>query len=322
MIGLEEVRRAYQNISKYIVRTPTIRSPLLSKNIGAEVYLKLECYQPINVFKIRGALNKILNLSPTEREKGVITASSGNHGLAVAYAAKLFGLEATICVPLDANPAKLSGIEQYDATILKHGSVYDEAYVKALSIQRENGSMFIHAFNDPVVIAGQGTIGLELMEDASGLDTVIVPVGGGGLISGIAATVKSLNPSTKMVGVQVEACPSMYNSWRSRKLLEVSPASTIADGLAAKKPGELTLDHVLAFVDDFVLVNDDELLRAMAFLLQSSRVLAEPAGAAAAAALLFKYRPRQGEKIGLIISGGNISPEVLKRMVSLIPSKV
>jgi threonine dehydratase len=216
-VTFQDVLEANRKIRNFVIRTPTYMSVVFSRRTGAEVYLKLESFQPVGVFKIRGAINKICSLLPSELKKGLVTSSSGNHGLSVAYAAKIFGARAIIVVPKNAVKEKVEAIESYGAEVVKHGKDYDEAYCKALEIQKETKTTFVHPFNDPFVIAGQGTIGLELLEDVPDLDTIIVPVGGGGLISGIAITAKTLKPNIKIVGVQAEGSPAVYRSWKAGK---------------------------------------------------------------------------------------------------------
>ena len=236
--------------------------------------------------------------------------------MAVAYGAQLFGLKATICVPEDANPDKLAGIESHGAHIVKFGDAYDNAYQKALELQRKTGATFIHAFDDPDVIAGQGTVGIEIFEDLREFNTVIVPIGGGGLISGVSVAIKQLKPEAKVIGVEPRGVPSMYNSFRSGRRVEVKEATTIADGLLAKKPGKLTLRIVKRYVDKIVLVTEDQLKLGILTLLRSSHVLAEAAGAAALAALLHEYKPGPDERCVLIVSGANISFDLLSSLLS------
>jgi len=291
-------------------------SVVFSRRTGAEVYLKLESFQPVGVFKIRGAINKICSLSPSELKKGLVASSSGNHGLAVAYAAKIFGAKAVVVVPENAVKEKVEAIESYGAEVVKHGKDYDEAYSKALEIQKETKTTFVHPFNDPFVIAGQGTIGLELLEEVPDLDTIIVPVGGGGLISGIAIAAKTLKPNTKIVGVQAEGAPAVYRSWKAGKIVETDSVKTVADGLASRKPLDLTLRIMRKYVDDILLVTDQEIGEGVLALLHEAHILAEPSGAASLAALLFKYHPKPKEKVAVIISGANISIDYLTSLLN------
>jgi len=315
-VSFQDVMEADKKIRDFITRTPTYVSVAFSRRTGAEVYLKLESFQPVGVFKIRGAINKLCSLSPSELKKGLVASSSGNHGLAVAYAAKIFGAKAVVVVPENAVKEKVEAIESYGAEVVKYGKDYDEAYSKALKIQKETKTAFVHPFNDPFVIAGQGTIGLELLEDIPDLDTIIVPVGGGGLISGIAIVANTLKPNTKIVGVQAEGAPAVYRSWKAGKIVETDSVKTVADGLASRKPLDLTLRIMRKYVDDILLVTDQEIGEGVLALLHEAHILAEPSGAASLAALLFKYHPKPEEKVAVIISGANISIDYLASLLN------
>jgi len=277
--------------------------------------LKLECFQPVGVFKIRGAINKICSLSPSELHRGLVTSSSGNHGISVAYAAKIFGVKAVVVVPENAVKEKVKSIKSYEAEVVRYGKNYDEAHSEAVRIQMETGATFVHPFNDNLVIAGQGTVGLELLEDVPNLDTIIVPVGGGGLISGICVAAKTFNPNIRIVGVQPEGSPAVYKSWKAGKIVEVDSVNTAADGLAAKKPLDLTFEIIRKYVDDFLLVTEREIGQGVLALLQEAHVLTEPSGAASSAGLLFKYQPRLDEKVAVIVSGANISVDYLTHLL-------
>jgi len=315
-VSFQDILEANRKIRNFIIRTPTYLSVVFSRRTGAEVYLKLESFQPVGVFKIRGAINKICSLSPSELKKGLIASSSGNHGLSVAYAAKIFGAKAIVVVPENAVKEKVEAIESYGAEVVKHGKDYDEAYSKALEIQRKTKTTFIHPFNDPFVIAGQGTVGLELLEDVPDLNTIIVPIGGGGLISGLSIAAKILNPDIRIVGVQSEAAPALYRSWKAGKIVEVDSVNTIADGLATKKPLDLTFRIIKRHVDDILLVTDQEIGEAVLALLREAHVLAEPSGAASLATLLFRYHTKPEEKVAVIISGANISIDYLTALLN------
>ena len=319
MIDIEGVRDAAKVLRDLIVRTPTVFSPILSERTNAQIFLKLESLQLTGAFKIRGALNKISRFTSSERKRGVITASSGNHGLAVSYGAKIFDLEATVCVPESPNLEKLAAIKALGARVIRVGKDYEEAYGKAVETQSRTGAVFIHAFDDPAIIAGQGTIGLEVLQDLPGLDTLVVPVGGGGLISGVAAAAKAMKPKMRIIGVQSAGAPAVYESWARRRIVKKKSAVTIADGLASRQPGDLTFQMIRRYVDQMFLVTDWQMCQAILFLARRLHVVAEPSGAASLAALLFKYRPRVKERIGLIISGGNISGELLKHLVTSSP---
>ena len=315
-VSFHDVLEAYKRIKSSVFRTPLYHSVALSKRIGVETYLKLECFQLTGAFKIRGAINKIYSLSKSELRKGLVTASSGNHGLAVSYAAKLHGSKATIVVPEKAVEEKIRAIQDYGAKVIKHGRNYDEAYVKALEIQKESGATFVHPFNDPLVIAGQGTIGLELLEDIPDIDTIIVPIGGGGLISGVSIAAKTLKPHIRIVGVQPEGAQAAYLSWKAGEIVEVDAVKTVADGLAAKKPLELTFNTIKRYVDEILLVSDEEIGEAVLTLLNLVHVLAEPSGAASTAALLSRYKPEPKEKVAVIVTGANISINYLASLLT------
>ena len=314
-VTFQDILEANRKIRNFIIRTPAYMSVAFSRRTGAEVYLKLESFQPVGVFKIRGAINKIANLSHSELEKGLVTSSSGNHGLAVAYAAKIFGAKAVIVVPENAVQEKVEAIESYGAEVVKHGKDYDEAYFKALEIRKKTKTTFVHPFNDPFVIAGQGTIGLELLEDIPDLNTIIAPVGGGGLISGIAIAAKTLKPNIKIVGVQAEGAPAVYRSWKAGKIVETDSVETVADGLASRKPLDLTFRMMIRYVDDILLVTDQEIGEAVLALIREAHILAEPSGAASLAALLSRYNPKPREKVAAIISGANISIDYLASLL-------
>ncbi|KPV62444.1 MAG: Threonine synthase [Candidatus Bathyarchaeota archaeon BA2] len=314
-VSFQDVLEAYRKIRNFVIRTPTYMSVIFSRRTGAEVYLKLESFQPVGSFKIRGAINKICSLSPSELKKGLVASSSGNHGLSVAYAAKIFGVRAVVVVPENAVKEKVEAIEGYGAEVVKYGKDFDEAYSKAIEIQKETKAIFVHAFNDPFVIAGQGTIGLELLEDVPDLDTIIAPVGGGGLISGVAIAAKTLKPNIKIVGVQAEGAPAVYRSWKAGKIVEMASVRTVADGLTSRKPLDLTFNTMRRYVDDILLVTDREIGEAVLALLREAHILAEPSGAASLAALLFRYNPKPKEKVAAIISGANISIDYLASLL-------
>jgi threonine dehydratase len=312
---LRDIEEAETRIRKYVAPTPLERSKGISELLGREVYLKLETSLPIHVFKMRGAMNKLLSLSEADLKKGVVTASSGNHGLAIAYASKLFGVRATICVPQAVNPQKLMAIEEQGAEIIRSGSGYDQAYEKAILTSKALGLTFIHAFNDRDVIAGQGTCGLEMIRQLPDLDATAVAIGGGGLISGIAIAVKGVSPDARVYGAETVAIPSMYESIKKGARLRVDPGPTIADGMQAAIPGELTFEAVRKYVDKVGLVDDAELEDAIYDLLSFSRVLAEPAGASPLAVMKGSLRGEPGEKLALVISGGNISVDLLRSIL-------
>lgn len=315
-VTLSAIQEAKVRIVNVAYRTPLYLSPRLSALTNAKVYLKLESYQPIRVFKIRGAANKILKLNPDERKRGLIAASSGNHGLAVSYLAKLTETHATIVVPTNAVQEKVKAIEEYGATVVKYGLFHDERFEKALEIQKATGAVLIPPFDDPDVIAGQGTAGLEICEDLPEVNLVIVPIGGGGLISGISTAVKSLKPGVKVLGVEPEKASSMYQSLRNGKITRLSDTTSIADGLAAREPGSLTYEIVKRNVDDIVLVSEEQIEKAVFTTMNECHLVVEPSAAAAVAALLEKVHPKAGEKVVVVISGGNVSLKTLAAVLS------
>jgi len=315
-ISLAAIQEAGRRISGVSYKTPLYLSPALSKATGASVFLKLECYQPIRVFKIRGAANKILQLSPEERKRGLVAASSGNHGLAVAYLAKLTGSQATIVVPTTAVEEKVRAIEEFGAAVVKEGLFHDERLAKAIEIQKSAGAVLIPPFDDPDIIAGQGTIGLEIHESLPDVDTIIVPIGGGGLISGIATAIKNLKPEVQVYGVEPERASSMYQSMKNGKITHLSDTTSIADGLATREPGKLTFDCVKQYVNEILLVSEAEIERAVFRTIKDCHLVIEPSAAAAIAALLEKLHPRKDAKIAVVVSGGNISLKFLHTILS------
>ena len=268
------------------------------------------------MFKLRGALNKLQTLPEPALKRGVITASSGNHGFAIAYVSKLLGVRATVCVPENVNPQKLKAIEEQGAEIIRRGRGYDEAYERAMDTAKKRGLTFIHAFNDPDIIAGQGTCGLEISRQRPDTDAAAVAIGGGGLISGIAIALKGSLPRVRVYGAETVAIPSMYESLERGSLFRVDPKPTIADGMQSAIPGELTFESVRKNVDRVGLVNDVELEDAVYELLTLGRVLAEPAGASPLAVMKGSLRGEPGQELVLVISGGNISVDLLRSILT------
>ena len=313
--GLEEIERAEARIRKFIPPTPLEYAGRLSSLLGRETYLKLEVFQPIHVFKIRGAFNKLLQMGDSALAKGVVTASSGNHGLAIAYASRKFGAHAVICVPANANPQKVNAIRDQGAEVLRFGTTYDEAYENALHIAQSRSMPFIHAFNDRDVIAGQGTCGLEMARQLPDLDSAAVAIGGGGLISGISIALKKSIEGVRVYGAETFAIPSMYESIEEGRMVRVKPKPTIADGMQSAIPGDLTFEAVSKYVDKIGLVNDRQLEDAVYDLLVRASVLAEPAGASPLAAMKGPLKKETGRKMVLVISGGNISVTLLTKIL-------
>jgi threonine dehydratase len=313
--GIEEIERAEGRIRKFIPPTPLEYSGRLSKLLGREIYLKLEVFQPIHVFKIRGAFNKLLQMGDSALSRGVVTASSGNHGLAIAYASRKFGSHAVICVPTNANPQKVNAILDQGAEVLKFGTTYDEAYENALRIAQSRSMPFVHAFNDRDVIAGQGTCGLEMVRQLGDLDSATVAIGGGGLISGISIALKQSIKGVRVYGAETHAIPSMYESVEEGRMVRVKPKPTIADGMQSAIPGDLTFEAVSKYVDKIGLVSDRQLEDAVFDLLVRANVLAEPAGASPLAAMKGPLKKEKGNKMVLVISGGNISVPLLTKIL-------
>jgi threonine dehydratase len=282
---------------------------------GGEIYLKLECVQRTGSFKIRGAYYTISKLKNIIKTRGCVTASAGNHAQGVAYAASFARTKATIVMPKFSSTAKIQATIGYGADLVLHGKTYDEAAIKALEISEERKSVFIHPFDDPRVIAGQGTIGLEMLEDMPNLDVIVVPVGGGGLISGISIAVKNLKPNAEIYGVQASGAASMAHSFKTGNIVELQAVDTIADGIAIKQPSKLTFEIIKNLVDDIVVVDDDEIAYAVFMLLERCKQVVEPAGAVGLAAVLSGKIDVKGKKVGIVISGGNINMSLLGRII-------
>src|SRR5437899_2835390 len=297
-------------IGPHIRRTPTEKSDALSGLAGREVYLKLENLQKTGSFKIRGALNALMNKDERERANGVVTASAGNHGQGVAFAAKLLGIPACVVLPIGVPLAKLTAIQRAGAETVLTGESYDEAHAAALEIARDRKRSYVHAFDDDDVIAGQGTLALELLDDEPDLDVLVVPVGGGGLISGISLAASGRKTRPRIIGVQAAGASAFADSFKSGKLV-AHPVATIADGIAVARPAVRTLSIVKRYVDDVLTVSDEAIARTIVVLLERTKLLAEGAGAAALAAVLELDGRVGGQKVGVVISGGNIDPNLL-----------
>ena len=302
-----------------VVLKDIIRPTPLAKAYGiapeCSLYLKPECLQNTGSFKLRGSGYKIAMLSDEEKQKGVIACSAGNHAQGVALAASKCGISSLICLPDTAPISKVEATKSYGAQVCLVPGVYDDAYNKALELKEEKGYTFVHPFDDPYVIAGQGTIGLEIMNEMNDVDAVIVPIGGGGLISGVACAIKSISPHVKVYGVQAAGAPSMYNAIRSGHPDALPSVSTIADGIAVKKPGDLTFKMVNEYVDDIALVTEDEIAAAILALIEKQKMIAEGAGAVSVAAAMFQKFPIEGKKVVSLISGGNIDVTSLSRVI-------
>jgi len=310
-----DIKQAYPIVREVAHYTPLDRSNTFSRMTGGEVYLKLECLQRTGSFKIRGAHYTISKLKDTIKTKGCVAASAGNHAQGVAYAASSAGVKATIVMPEFSPAAKIQATLGYGAELVLYGRTYDEAVKKASEICEEKKSVFIHSFDDLRVIAGQGTIGLEMLADMPDLDVIVVPVGGGGLISGVAIAVRNIKPSVEIYGVQASGAPSMARSLKDGEIVELPRVDTIADGIAMKRPSDLTFDITRELVDDVVVVDDDEISHAIFMLLERCKQVVEPAGAVGLAALLSGKIDVKGKKVGIVISGGNINMSLLARII-------
>lgn len=313
MLTLDKIYQAAFALKNVIRPTNLIVAPGLSDD--CEVYLKPENLQITGSFKVRGSAFKISQLSPEEKERGVIACSAGNHAQGVALAATKNNIPSLICLPSGAPISKVEATKGYGAEVCLVKGVYDDAYKKALELKEEHGYTFIHPFDDEDVIAGQGTIGLEILDELDDVDAVVVPIGGGGLISGVAYAIKSLRPNVKVYGVQAAGAPSMYNSVKKGAIEALKGVSTFADGIAVKSPGENTFYYCSNYVDEIVTVNEDEISTAILTMMEQQKTIAEGAGAVSVAAVLAKKLPLKGKKVVCVVSGGNIDVTILSRVI-------
>lgn len=313
MLTLDKIYKASHVLRSVIRKTDLIHAPLV--NPDSEIYLKTENLQITGSFKVRGAYYMMSQLTEEEKARGVIACSAGNHAQGVALAAAKNHIKSLICLPDDAPISKVQATKSYGAEVCMVNGVYDDAYKKALELKEEKNYTFVHPFDNEDVIAGQGTIGLEILEQMPDVEAVIVPIGGGGLISGVAFAIKNLNPNIKVYGVQASGAPSMRNSIRDGKIECLDHVSTIADGIAVKEPGEHTFQYVSQYVDEIVTVTDDEISAAILALIERQKLIAEGAGAASVAAAMFNKVPIQGKKTVCLVSGGNIDVTILSRVI-------
>ncbi|WP_343336916.1 L-threonine dehydratase catabolic TdcB [Terrisporobacter petrolearius] len=318
-VTLQDIQKAQETIKDIVKKTDILESTKLSIMTGANVYYKCENLQKTGSFKVRGASNKIANLTEEEKSKGVIASSAGNHAQGVALSAKMNDIEATIVMPSTAPLAKVTATKSYGANVVLEGIVYDDAYAKAVELQKESGATFLHPFNDEYVIAGQGTIALEIFEQMNNkVDTILCPVGGGGIISGVAVAAKAINPNVKIIGVQTANIPSMYESIKEGKVTTAFKATSVADGISVKTVGDKTFDIAKELVDEVVLVDEGEIAEGLLFLMENQKVVAEGSGAVTTAAILSgKYKPKADENVVCIISGGNIDVNTLNRIIAI-----
>ncbi len=313
MLTLDKIYHASYVLKEAIRPTDMIRATNLSAD--CDLYLKTENLQVTGAFKARGAYYKISQLTDEEKAKGVIACSAGNHAQGVARAAQKYGIKSIICMPNAAPISKVEATKSYGAEVCLVEGTYDDAHDKAVELQKETGATFVHPFDDEMVIAGQGTIGLEILEQLPDVDAVIVPIGGGGLISGIAFTIKSLNPDIKVYGVQSAGAPSMYLSMAHKEIQTLDSVNTFADGIAVKTPGELTFDLCSKYVDEIMTVTDDEVATAILSLIEKQKLISEGAGAVSVAAALFDKFPIKDKKVCCLVSGGNIDVTILSRVI-------
>jgi threonine dehydratase len=315
-ITLDDILAARERIGSAVYRTPCTRSEMLSRTTGQNVFLKLENLQMTGSFKERGALNRIATLTPEQAQRGVVAASAGNHAQGVAYHATRRGIRSVIVMPLTTPLVKVTATRGFGAEVVLHGGNYDEACTEATRLCEQQGMTFIHPFDDALVMAGQGTIGLELLEQIDSLEAVVVPIGGGGLIGGIACAVKETNPSVRVIGVQTSRLPSMRDALAALHPVTLEPATTIADGIAVRRAGEVTYPVVAKYVDEIVTVDEDEIASAILTLLEREKTLAEGAGATALAALLQRRTSLpENTRTAVLVCGGNIDVTLLSRII-------
>lgn len=312
---LAQIRLAHEKLKGVIFPSPLIRSRTLSDAVGSEIFLKLENLQETGSFKVRGAYNRLLHLAPQERHRGVIAASAGNHAQGVAWASGKLGIKATIVMPEEVSIRKLLAVREYGTEIILSGTNYDDAYARALELSQETGKILVPAFDDPHVIAGQGTIGLEISHELQNNTAIVAPVGGGGLISGIAISAKALNPKVRIIGVQASCCPSAIQSFQEKRPVAVDVAPTLADGIAIKRPGDKTFPIIERYVDEMVAVDEEGIAGAIMNLLEKVNIIAEGAGAIPLAALMERSVSAGARRYILIISGGNIETNTIDRIL-------
>ena len=316
---LKDFFAARRRITNLIRTTPLAPSPFLSDLCGGEIYLKLENQQLTGSFKARGALNKLLQLSEGEKARGVIAASSGNHAQGIGYAANMLGIQATIIVPANTPKVKIDAIKRYGVELIVHGDEYMDAERLARRMERDEGRPFVSAYNDPVVIVGQGTVGLEMAEAEPDLDTVLVPVGGGGLISGVGCALKSVDSDIEVIGVQSHASPVMCESIRQGRIVDMELEESVAEGLhGGIEEGSVTFEMCREHVDDFILVKEETIFRAIGLLLTEDRQVVEGAGAVGVAAIMENKERFRGRRVGVVISGGNLDTELMRRAIASI----
>ncbi|HWZ17421.1 MAG TPA: pyridoxal-phosphate dependent enzyme [Ktedonobacteraceae bacterium] len=312
----QDVLHARRQIRPYLKPTPTYSYPAINALIGTGVYIKHENYEPVGAFKVRGGINLVSQLSQEERERGVIAASTGNHGQSVAYAARLFGVKAIIVVPENANPGKVAAMQGMGAEVVFHGANFDQSKKHCEALAQEHGYRYIHSGDEPLLIAGVATEALEMLEEEPELEIIIVPIGGGSGAAGVSIVAHAVNPHIQVIGVQSEASPAAYESWRQKRIVE-APNRTFAEGLATGVAFELPQKIMQELLYDFMLVSEEEIMHAMVLMIERAHTLVEGAGAASLAAAFRMSDQLKGKKVGLICSGGNTSLEHLKRVLAL-----
>ncbi|MBC7320646.1 threonine ammonia-lyase [bacterium] len=313
MVSLERIKEARALLTPVIHKTPLIYSTTLSEWVSHPVYFKCENFQKTGSFKVRGAYFKISQLSEDDKKRGIIACSAGNHAQGVAYASSKLGIDSIIVMPEFASISKIEATKGYGSKIVLYGRTFDESQEKTLEMVEETGRIFISPYDDPDIIAGQGTVALEILEQLPNVDMIVAPIGGGGLISGIASTVKSINPKIKVIGVQAKAVPSVYNAISKRKIEDIT-CETIADGIAVKKPGKITLEIISDLVDDIVLVEEEEIAGAILFLIERCKMILEGAGAVSVSAIMYDKILLKGNVVA-VISGGNIDVNLISTII-------
>ncbi|MBQ7227150.1 MAG: threonine ammonia-lyase [Clostridia bacterium] len=314
-MDFQKIIEAKERLASVVQKTPLDYSTTFSAITGGDVYLKCENMQKTGSFKVRGAYNKIAKLHESGNLKAIVASSAGNHAQGCAYAATAMGVKATIVMPKTTPIAKIVATEGYGAKVELYGDYYDDSYRRAREIEKEEGAVFIHPFDDEDVIAGQGTIGIEMLEDVPDLDMVIVPAGGGGLVAGVACAVKSINPNCRVIGVQSEGAPAIALSFKEKKHISLDYIYTIADGIAVKNPGSVTLDVINEYVDDVMTVSDGDIASAIIHLIERTKMIVEPAGATTLALILSGKLNIKGKKVACLLSGGNIDVSTIGKII-------
>ena len=313
---IEDISAARNSLDRNIRKTPLHKSETFSKMVGTDIFLKLECLQKTGSFKVRGAFTKLNSLSDKERSNGVIAASAGNHAQGLAYASSKENIHCTIVMPRNASPAKVAATRSYGARVILSGDNYESSWDETVRIANDEKLAIVHAFNDSQVVCGQGTIGLELLEDLNDFDKVYLPIGGGGLAAGVAIAVKAKRPNVKIIGVESNAFPSMKESIAKGKLQTISSGYTIADGISVKSPGELTYEIISRLIDDIVVVDDISIVKTMFLLMERAKLVVEPAGAASLAYLVSNGYTKRNERVIALLSGGNVDMYLLGQVVA------